>query len=189
VAPVHILVCGHVFRVQCIERVWSFVRSTLPRCCAVCRRVIHLSSPRRALPPGTTVINVDEEQMSFLTTGSSEDDQFSQRNAATRQPLPPGTTVINVEENNLLGLLQVLLLIHLLLQVMMCQLVLLVQQQLLLLMLLLRLPLMMCQLLHPQIMTIQLLLLNDYPDLLVEQQLPLPLLLLRLQVMMWHLHQ
>jgi len=37
----------------------------------VCRRVIHLPSPQLALPPGTTVINVDEEQPAMATHTSS----------------------------------------------------------------------------------------------------------------------
>jgi hypothetical protein len=64
------LVCGHVFHVQCIERAW---------------RVIHLPSPQPALPPGTTVINVDEEQPAMTTTSTT-----SNTSSATSNDVPVG---------------------------------------------------------------------------------------------------
>jgi hypothetical protein len=65
-------VCGHVFDVHCIDRAWSFVCSNLPKCCAVCRRVIHPPPPQPATPrpPGVTVIDVDPSSLSLNGTNN-----------------------------------------------------------------------------------------------------------------------
>jgi hypothetical protein len=56
------LICGHVYHVNCIDRAWSYVCPTLTKCCPVCRIDCHpptevQSSP----PPGAAVINVDKD--------------------------------------------------------------------------------------------------------------------------------